>query len=95
MKTIQTTYRGPTNHRPATIHVTDGDHRRWFSYQEMYSESGCGRDEQAHMEAVRRFCQEFGWSGEITHCQMPMRTAKSLLFVWWDDCVANRSVIEP
>lgn len=55
MKSIETKYVGPGNVKGARIIVTDGDHRRVYSYDH-------GADDQ-HLEAAQRFALEMSWSG--------------------------------
>jgi hypothetical protein len=55
MKAIETKFVGPSNVRGARIIVTDGDHRRVYSYD--YGAS------DPHATAARAFALEMGWSG--------------------------------
>lgn len=85
MKTIQTTYHGPTDTRGARIYATDcGDHRISIPYPHELS------DEAVHRKAADALCAKLGWTGHMVSGQ----TKTGYVFVFAPDCDALRAALK-
>jgi len=60
MKTIKTTYLGPTNHRGSRIKATDGGGHS-FTIPCHYGLSGA----DVHAKAAIKLCKKMGWKGTL------------------------------
>ena len=73
MKSITTTYYGPTNTRGARIRATDNDGN---SVTLPYPHELSG--EECHRAAVIALCDKMGWSGTLAHGGH----ARGYVYVW-------------
>ena len=85
MKAIVTKYHGPGNVRGARISAhAEGLPRRFYSY------NYAARD--AHVEAVKAFCQEMEWHGELVEGHLPDGTTR--VWVWSRNLAGNGKLVD-
>jgi signal-transduction protein with cAMP-binding, CBS, and nucleotidyltransferase domain len=59
MKTIFTTYKGPSNTRGSRIIATDGDNKLALLYDDSLN------SDENHRAACKKFCEKLHWNGKI------------------------------